>query len=144
MKKPANSPYKVLVIEDHFLIAAAAEQAIADLGYQVIGAAASRAHALEYLGEADIALIDLNLLDGASGLDIARDFSRHGTSVVIITANPEAVPPDTDVAIGVLAKPVNDASLSKVLKYLTSIREGREGRCPRDLQLLAVAPVSLD
>ncbi|TDK39718.1 response regulator [Rhizobium deserti] len=142
MKKQSRMPYKVLVIEDHFLIAAAAEQAIADLGYEVIGAAASRSHALDYLGEADIALIDLNLLDGASGLDIARDFSKHGTAVVIVTANPEAVPPNTDVAIGVLAKPVDDASLSRVLKYLVSRIEGRESRCPRELHLLAGAPMS--
>ena len=53
-------PYKVLVIEDQFLIAAAAEQVIADLGYEVVGAAASRSHALDYVGKADIALIDLN------------------------------------------------------------------------------------
>jgi DNA-binding NtrC family response regulator len=129
-------PYKVLIIEDHFLIAAAAEQAIAELGYEVIGAAASRSHALDHLGEADVALIDINLLDGPSGLDIARDFSGRGTSVVIVTANPEAVPADSDVAVGVLAKPVSDATLSKVLKYLTSRRQGREVRCPSELRLL--------
>jgi DNA-binding response OmpR family regulator len=134
MKK--HAPYKVLVIEDQFLIAAAAEEAIAELGYEVIGAAASRSHALDHLGEADIALIDLNLLDGASGLQIARDFSSHGTSVVIVTANPEAVPSNTDVAIGVLTKPVGDDALSRVLKYLVSRREGRESRCPRELRLL--------
>ena len=141
MKNQARFPYKVLVIEDHFLIAAAAEQAIADLGYEVIGAAASRTHALEYLGKADIALIDLNLLDGASGLEIARDFTAHGASVVIVTANPEAVPLNTDAAIGVLAKPVDDASLSRVLKYLASRREGREIRCPRELQLFTGSPL---
>jgi response regulator of citrate/malate metabolism len=135
MIKQPRTPYKVLVIEDNFLIAAAAEQVIADLGYEVVGAAASRSHALDYLGSADIALIDLNLLDGRSGLQIAEDFSRHGTSVVIVTANPEAVPPDNAIAVGVMAKPVNDASLSRVLRYLAFKREGRDSRCPRELYL---------
>jgi DNA-binding response OmpR family regulator len=135
-------PYKVLVIEDHFLIAAATEEAIAGLGYEVIGAAASRSHAVEHLGRVDIALIDLNLLDGASGLDIARDFSAQGTSVIIVTANPEAVPTDTDVAIGVLAKPVTDGTLSKVLKYVVSRREGREGRCPSELHLCSSTSIA--
>ena len=144
MKKQSRMPYKVLVIEDQFLIAAAAEQAIADLGYEVVGAAASRSHALDYVGKADIALIDLNLLDGASGLDIAKDFARTGTSVVIVTANPTAVPSDTDVAIGVLTKPVDDVSLSRTLKYLVSRIEGRAIRCPRELHLLSGAPTSED
>ncbi len=117
---------------------------IADLGYEVVGAAASRSHALDYVGKADIALIDLNLLDGASGLDIAKDFARTGTSVVIVTANPTAVPSDTDVAIGVLTKPVDDVSLSRTLKYLVSRIEGRAIRCPRELHLLSGAPTSED
>jgi response regulator of citrate/malate metabolism len=143
MKKEPRAPYKVLVIEDQFLVAAATEQAVADLGYEVVGAAASRTHASDYLGQADFALIDLHLLDGASGLDIARDFTRHGTSVVMVTANPALVPPDTDAAIGVLTKPVSDSTLSKVLKYLTAMKEGRDGRCPGELHLClpASAPV---
>jgi hypothetical protein len=55
------------------------------------------------------------LLDRPTGMDIAQDFSGSRTLMLIVTANPEAVPLDSDVVVGVLAKPVSDATLSEVL-----------------------------
>jgi DNA-binding LytR/AlgR family response regulator len=82
---------------------------------------------LDHVGEVDIALVDMNLLDGPSGIEIARQLSAGGASVIFVTVNPKSVPADTDVAVGVMTKPVADKALALALKYLASAREG--GRC---------------
>jgi DNA-binding response OmpR family regulator len=129
--------HKVLIIEDQFLIAMAIEDAVAALGYEVVGIAASRNQALDYLEEVDVALVDINLLDGASGIQIARELSRHGTTIVFMTANPEAVATGIEGALGVISKPVDDGDLARVLKFVAMRREGRNPPCPRNLKLFA-------
>lgn len=128
---------KVLIVEDQFLIAMAIEDTIAGLGHEVVGIAASRNQALDYLNEADVALVDINLLDGASGTQIARQLSGSGMSVIFMTANPEAVSTGVEGALGVMTKPVDDSDLARVLKFVSQRRQGRNPSCPRKLKLFA-------
>ncbi len=127
----------VLIVEDQFLIAIGIEDTVTSLGYEVAGIAASRNQALGYLEEVDVALVDVNLTDGATGPEIGRLLANHGSSVVFMTANPEAVAGGVEGTLGVLTKPVDESVLSKVLRFVTDKREGQNPCCPDALKLFA-------
>ncbi|CDZ54053.1 response regulator [Neorhizobium galegae] len=125
--------HKILIVGDQFLIAMALEEAIVKLGHDVVGIAAGKSQARDFLDVAEIALVDINLLDGASGVAIARELSEKGISVVFMTANPEAVADGVEGALGVTAKPVADGDLAKLLKFVSSHRAGHKPTCPKNL-----------
>ncbi|MBB6165225.1 hypothetical protein HNQ72_005071 [Rhizobium wenxiniae] len=67
------------------------EDSVHSLGYHVAAVAASRADVARVSGVPDIALVDVNLLDGATGPEIGRNLVLNGSTVVFMTANPEVV-----------------------------------------------------
>ena len=53
--------------------------------------------------QADVALVDLNLQDGPTGITIGRELSKaHGVTVVFMTANPSQLGDGVAGAVGVL------------------------------------------
>lgn len=63
---------RILIVEDQPLIAMTLEDAVIGLGHEIVGVAACKADALP-LGEiADVALVDVFLLDGPTGSEIGR------------------------------------------------------------------------
>ena len=76
---------KVLIVEDEALIVIYLELLIEDLHHPVCATAASTAeatmHAAVHLP--DIALMDIRLADGNSGIDVARElYARHGSRCI--------------------------------------------------------------
>lgn len=126
---------QVLIVEDNFLIAMALEDAIVKLGHDVVGIAAGRSQALDFADVAQIALIDINLLDGPTGVTIACELSRRGTTVIFLTADPGAVTGAVQGALGIVAKPVQGSDLKKILKFVASRRAGQSAACPNKLHL---------
>jgi two-component system, response regulator PdtaR len=126
---------RILIIEDQFLIAIALEDAILALGHHVAGIAASRSDVLRISEIADIALVDINLLDGPTGPEIGRELAQQGCEVVFMTANPEAVRDGIEGTIGVICKPVMDLDLVNVIQYAASRREGAGVPAPKNLRL---------
>ena len=87
----------VLVVEDEVFIALDIAQALEEAGHEVCGIAADKAGALRLGGrfEPDAALVDLNLADGRTGLEITRElWQRHGTVYVLATAYPQELWPE--------------------------------------------------
>jgi DNA-binding response OmpR family regulator len=114
----------------------AIEQTIASLGYQAIGTAASLNQARDHLANVDLALADVNLLDGTSGIRVAQELAAGGATIIFMTANPEAVTAKVDGALGVLAKPVDDGDLAQVLKFAIKRRAGRNPSFPKCLKAI--------
>ena len=81
---------KILIVEDEPLIAMHIEQMVKDFGYHVCGMAAS-AHEAIRLAACEcphIALMDIHLAGGSSGIDAAQAlFERHGVSCIFLSAN---------------------------------------------------------
>ncbi|KQT54484.1 response regulator [Aureimonas sp. Leaf454] len=114
-------PLRVLIVEDEGLIAMDIEATVEDEGHVVAGWATSAEEAISMVDavDADLVFLDIHLLNGTSGIDVADHMVMQGqTNFIFITANPAMVQPDYRGAIGVLAKPFTHARLVGTLRYL--------------------------
>lgn len=119
---------RILVVEDEALIALELEFLLDDLGYVTVGIAGSSAEAIALgLSTApDIALVDIHLVDGPTGVDVARALSADPrTTVVFMTANAKRIPDDFAGAFGVIAKPYSERVVASTLDYVAGCRAGR-------------------
>lgn len=100
-----------LIVEDEIFVALDLERILIDAGYQVAAIAADRASALEAAPECGFAFVDVNLRDGPTGPDIARQIAEdHGIKVVFVTANPTQIG-DGNGALGYVRKPFSEAAI---------------------------------
>ncbi|KQT60646.1 MULTISPECIES: response regulator [unclassified Aureimonas] len=114
-------PLRVLIVEDEGMIAMDIEATVEDEGHIVAGWATSAEEAIAMVEEvgADLVFLDIHLLNGSSGIDVAHHLRTRGrTNFIFLTANPSMLKPDYCGAIGVLAKPFTHAKLVGTLRYL--------------------------
>lgn len=129
---------RILIVEDEIFVAAEIEQVITDLGHTPVGIAADQRAALALAGKADVALVDLNLRDGPTGISIGRILAQtHGVTVVFMTANPSQLGDGVPGTLGVLAKPAADAELKETLNFAVARRHAQAARPPQRLQLFS-------
>src|ERR1700754_2786002 len=94
---------RVMIVEDQALLAMELELVLGKSGCDVVDCAMDKAGALAIPDRERpvVALIDVNLLDGMTGPQIAqRLVSEHGMAVVFLTANPEQIPDGFAGALG--------------------------------------------
>lgn len=118
---PELQPLKILIIEDEALLAMELESLIEDAGHVVVGWATSSAEACKLIDtlDADLAFVDVHLIDGPTGLKVASYIKqKKPTTVVFLTANPKRIPDDFAGACGVIAKPYTTAGLLGSLLFL--------------------------
>jgi DNA-binding response OmpR family regulator len=129
---------KVLIVEDELLIALDLEEMVQSNGMTVAGIANSMERALAAAPFADIALVDVNLSDGATGPAIGRLLAeKFGIAVIFMTANPEAVADGISGTLGVVRKPVAPRVVEQSLKYAVSRRTGQLAAVPSEMQVFA-------
>jgi two-component system, response regulator PdtaR len=92
--RPINgAPFRILIVEDDFLIAMVAEDALRGAGYDVVGTAASYEEALK-LAEArkpNLVLMDILLATKRDGVDAAIEIRRRfGVRSLFTSANQDA------------------------------------------------------
>lgn len=116
---------KVLIVEDEILVAINLEAMIEDLGYHCVGIAPDAPMASQLADERpDVALVDINLRDGPTGVDIGAMLSRLGASVIYITANPRMLGRGVPGTLGVMEKPCDGKSVALALDYAVRRRQG--------------------
>ncbi len=115
---------QVLVVEDEAIVALELEYAVRDAGLSVAGVAGDlgEADAIASKERIDIALVDMNLRDGFSGLKVASMLSERGASVVFLTANPDQAPADFPDALGVYPKPYDLDVVRGLLRFVADRR----------------------
>ncbi|MBB3463066.1 DNA-binding NtrC family response regulator [Rhizobium sp. BK377] len=129
---------RVLIVEDEPLIALDLEMTIEEMGVHVAGLAADREAALRLAPLANIAFVDVNLSDGATGPEIGQKLAEdHGISVVFMTANPEVVADGVRGALGVVQKPVMPRVVEQLLKYVAARRAGILAVVPPPMMVFA-------
>lgn len=130
-------PTTILIVEDEIFIAIEMEEVIRDLGYQSAGVADDMRSAMEKASQSvDVALVDVNLADGATGPAIARKLvSDFGIDVVFVTANPHQLGDGIEGTLGALEKPVDVNDLRGVLDYVIARSQGESVDPPRRLRL---------
>ncbi|MGN7127150.1 response regulator [Methylorubrum thiocyanatum] len=125
---PEETALRILVVEDEVLIALELECLLEDLGHVSIGVAGSSADAIA-LGRTaspDVALVDIHLVDGPTGVEVARQLSRDPhITVVFMSANAKRIPPDFAGALGVIVKPYSERAVAGALAYVAQCRAGR-------------------
>ncbi|KQW79760.1 hypothetical protein ASC65_14535 [Brevundimonas sp. Root1279] len=115
------------------------ELVLAEAGCDVVGAAMDTRSALAIAEreQPDLALVDVNLLDGLTGPQIAQTLvSRHGAAVVFLTANPEQIPEGFAGALGAVSKPFDEHTIRAVVDFARQFIENRTvGEPPRRFRL---------
>lgn len=116
----------ILIIEDNALLALDLEQTVEQLGHTFVGCAANTIEAMELIESrhVDVALIDLNLTDGASGAALGRLLVKdYGVAVMFLTGNPGQLPDDFCGVIGVLPKPCSSLHIAAVIDCAFGLRQ---------------------
>jgi CheY-like chemotaxis protein len=120
--REVSDRYRILVVEDDALIAMELGERLEDMGYAILGPAATVAEAEKLVAgqKPDAALLDSNLA-GVSSTDLAAALASQGVPVAFCTGydSIKNLPPELKAA-PILTKPIADADLLKVLKQLIS------------------------
>lgn len=128
-----------MIVEDQVILAMALELVLTDVDCEVVGCAMDSESALAIAAtqQPDFALVDVNLLDGQTGPQIARLLvERHETAVVFLTANPEQIPEGFAGALGAIAKPFDDDTIKDVVAFARQFIQFRTtGKTPRRFRL---------
>ena len=118
---------RILIVEDEALVAMELRFVLEDLGYSVVGAApdARSARALAALGDAELALVDIHLSDGPTGIGLGQELGEaFGVTVLYMTANPGMVRHGIPGTMGVLTKPTDEGCVRSAVEYALHLRRG--------------------
>jgi CheY-like chemotaxis protein len=136
------SPLDVLIVEDEVLLAEELAFLVREAGLRDVGLAMSSREALAMAAQLtpDLALVDVHLNDGPTGVETARAIVKDcGAVVLFMTANVSRLPADYAGACGVIGKPYTERAVTMALAYLEACL--REGRAPGPPPLgLSLAP----
>ena len=118
---PVVSPpeaFRILVVEDSFLLVAMIQDMFHDLGWVAVGPATRRSEALALAGSEtfDAALLDVNL-DGETSWDVAAVLRERAIPFVFGTGyDVSSVLPDDLAGSAVIAKPYNSRDVERRLR----------------------------
>lgn len=130
---------RILIIEDEALVAMELRFVLEDLGHEVVATVAEAATARRIVRETDIdlALVDIHLSDGPTGVALGRELGQDlGVSVLFMTANPGMVREGVAGTIGVLSKPTDERAVQTAVDYALRRRAGTPVLyAPPELQL---------
>jgi len=116
---------KILIVEDEALVAMEIEAILEAVGHQVIGFADNQSDALALADERqpDIALVDIQLAQGESGLDVAQTLTSRGVACLFASGN---CPKERGrgLALGCLHKPFSDRTLSAAVSAIRDVLGG--------------------
>ena len=130
---------RILIIEDEALVAMELRFVLEDLGHEVVATVADAATARRIVRETevDLALVDIHLSDGPTGVALGRELGQElGVSVLFMTANPGMVREGVAGTIGVLSKPTEERAVQTAVDYALRRRQGQPVLyAPPELQL---------
>ncbi len=112
---------RVLIVEDEVLVANELEWLVEESGLEPIGHAIDSGEAvtLARQNRPDLALVDIHLNDGPTGVEAARRIAEEsGAMVVFMTANPKRVPDDFAGAAGMIGKPYTSHGVKEAICWV--------------------------
>lgn len=132
---------RILIIEDEAIVAMELRFVLEDLGYEVVGSAADARTARNMVKETevDLALVDIHLSDGPTGVELGRGLANEdGVTVLYMTANPGMLRDGVAGTVGVLCKPTDERAVEKAVNFALCRRAGRPTEyAPPELQVFA-------
>ena len=124
---------RVLIVEDEVLLAVELEHVLSEAGHRVVGHAMERSEAVQIAAaqRPDLALVDVHLQDGPTGVETARALSAEcGAVVLFMTANKQRLPADFAGACGVISKPYSEHGVRNALRYVAECIQAGSARRP--------------
>ncbi|ACS59967.1 MULTISPECIES: response regulator [Rhizobium] len=120
---------KVMIVEDEMLLAMELEIEVEAAGHEVAGIAMNsrQAHDLLAAQKPDFAFVDVQLMDGPTGIEVGRSLAAAGIPYVFVTGNIKRLPPDFVDALGAIEKPYTMNGMKNALNYISAILSGNEG-----------------
>jgi DNA-binding response OmpR family regulator len=118
----------VLIVEDEPLIAALAEDALLDAGFEVSGIAAHAHGALRLVHERrpDLVLLDVRLAGSRDGIELAGDLAPMGIGILFVTGNCREVRLRATHGEACLSKPYRPDDMIAALRIVDDMRRGLE------------------
>lgn len=131
---------RVLIVEDEVLLAVELEHVLEESGHRVVGHAMEAGEAVTLAGRhrPDLALVDVHLQDGPTGVNAARLLTDDcGAVVLFMTANKQRLPSDFAGACGVISKPYSEHGVRRAVDFVADcLRQGcANGKAPPGLDL---------
>ncbi|HVI32385.1 response regulator [Phenylobacterium sp.] len=124
-----EGPLNILIVEDEVLLAVELQFIVREVGCRDVGLAMSSNEAVELAERLtpDLALVDVHLQDGPTGVEAARHIAKDcGGVVLFMTANVRRLPDDFAGACGVIGKPYSEHGVRTALGFLeVCLRTGR-------------------
>jgi CheY-like chemotaxis protein len=122
--------YKILIVEDEYLIAMSTQQDLEGMGFSVTGIAMSGEEAIKMVErmKPDIILMDIVLQGRIDGIEAAAEIQKRATiPVIFLSGNLEGENLKRIEKIanfGCVSKPYEDATLRHMIRYaLTHVNE---------------------
>ena len=115
---------RILIIEDEFLVALDMQVGLEDAGYEVVGVGDDWKSAMKLAERAPtVALVDINLCDGATGPSIGAWLGQEiGCTVIFVTANPRQIDIPIPGALGVMIKPADSRQVVEAIDFALAAR----------------------
>ena len=134
---------KVLIVEDDLMVADFLEEVLVDAGYEVCGIARTVADGIE-LGRQhnpDLGVIDLRLMGGEHGTEVAAALRRRGRfGVLYATGNPDHPILSQAEGEGCITKPYLASTVVSALRVVRETMSNRPpSNTPRGFRLLGSA-----
>ncbi len=116
----------ILIVEDEVLLAMELESEVEDAGHLVVGTAADSREAIDLIGSTSphFAFVDIQLLDGPTGIDVGHYLTARTIPFVFVSGNLKRIPEDFAGAIGAIEKPYTMNGLQNAMQFLQSLVEG--------------------
>lgn len=126
---------RIAIIEDEALVALEMEDHLTDAGHDVVGTADTLAEAIALIEQTrpDLALVDIQLAEGSSGLDVAKELNARGIPCLFATGNCPGQ--DRDDALGCLHKPFNHIQLLGAVTAADAVLKGETTDLPREMHV---------
>lgn len=125
-----SPPTRIMIVEDSAFIAMGMESILLHAGHDVVGLATNATEAIQLAAKSrpDLALVDLQLADGLTGLEIARRLQQdHSIPTLFCTADSALIFED-DCGCGCLGKPFTEQQLQQAVE--AALRLLRDGIMP--------------
>ncbi|MFW5679181.1 MAG: diguanylate cyclase domain-containing protein [Pseudomonadota bacterium] len=135
---------RLLIVEDHLIVASDMADVLVEHGHEVCGIAADGPTAIRMAAAArpDLALVDVTLAHGTDGIATAGELARRfGTPVVFVTGQGHMVP-RVACGIAVLEKPVSADDLAAAVDIALAWAIGDRPVRPPHARLHRLTPSS--
>ena len=114
----------ILLVEDQALLAMALETALSEAGHDVVGPAAFEQLAIElaHRSSPQLALVNIDLAQGGSGIEVARVLQALAIPCIFVSGAREKALAHRELALGMIRKPYDPnvviASIAAVERIL--------------------------